>query len=218
VTEQHAPQAEQVHPARLVSTLSVAGMVMGLLLVSVHRVTEPAILAHKERVLQEAIREVLGDPARHDVLYVLDGGLARELPEGSSEAGVERVFLGFDESDRPMGYAIQAGEPGFQDTIGLIFGFDPASGRVLGMKVLESKETPGLGDKIEKDEEWVALFQGRQAPLTGVKPGRGTGTDPSEVDLITGATISSRAIVRIINNALERLGPALQAHAAGGAG
>lgn len=202
---------------RLVSTLAVAGMVMGMLLVSVHRVTEPAILAHKERVLQEAIREVLGDPVRHEVLYVIDGALTALLPDGVSEVDAERVFLGFDGGDRPIGFAIEAGEPAFQDVIGLIFGFDPVGGRVLGMKVLESKETPGLGDKIEKDMEFVGQFEGLVAPLVGVKAGRGTGTDPSEVDLITGATISSRAIVRIINNALDRLRPALETYDAPGA-
>jgi len=218
MTVQDAPLTSSVHPLRLVSTLAVAGMVMGLVLVSVHRVTEPAILAHKELVLQQAISEVLGDPARHEVLYVVDGALMRQLPEDSSAAGVERVYLGYDENDSPVGFAIAAGEPGFQDVVGLIFGFDPATGRVLGMKVLDSKETPGLGDKIEKDDGFVGQFRGAVAPLVGVKPGRSTGTDPSEVDLITGATISSRAIVRIINNALERLRPVLSAYDVEGAG
>jgi electron transport complex protein RnfG len=212
MTERQAPQPEQARSMRLVSTLAVSGMVMGLLLVSVHRVTEPAILAHKARVLQQAISEVLGDPARHELLYVLDGALTRQLPEGVNETEVERVYLGYDADDARIGFAIAAGEPGFQDVVGLIFGFDPVSGRVLGMKVLESKETPGLGDKIEKDEEFVGQFAGAIAPLVGVKAGRGSGDDPSEVDLITGATISSRAIVRIINNALERLRPALVAY------
>jgi electron transport complex protein RnfG len=79
------------------------------------------------------------------------------------------------------------------------------------MKVLESKETPGLGDKIEKDMDFVTAFDGVAAPIEGVKAGDGSG-DPHEVDLITGATISSRTLIRIINNALERLEPMLDAY------
>ncbi|MFQ5456989.1 MAG: FMN-binding protein, partial [Myxococcota bacterium] len=67
-----------------------------------------------------------------------------------------------------------------------------------------------LGDRIVKDADFVAQFAGRVPPLAGVMAGRGKG-GPSEVDLITGATISSRTVVRIINGALARLGPGLDA-------
>ncbi len=81
------------------------------------------------------------------------------------------------------------------------------------MKVLESKETPGLGDKIEKDSAFVLQFDGAVTPLLGVKPRDATG-DLHEIDMITGATISSRVVIRIINNTIERLGPLLDAYAA----
>jgi electron transport complex protein RnfG len=81
------------------------------------------------------------------------------------------------------------------------------------MKVLESKETPGLGDKIEKDSAFVNQFYGVQSPLVGIKARDNSG-DPHEVDMITGATISSRTIIKAINNALERLGPLLDQYMA----
>jgi electron transport complex protein RnfG len=77
--------------------------------------------------------------------------------------------------------------------------------------VLENKETPGLGDKIEKDTGFVAHVARAAVPVRGVKAGKATG-DPHEVDMITGATISSRAVIRIINAALERFGPMIDAH------
>ena len=79
------------------------------------------------------------------------------------------------------------------------------------MKVLENKETPGLGDKIEKDSAFVSGFEGVVPPLEGVKTGRGTG-DESEVDMITGATISSRTVIEIINRRLESLGPMIDVY------
>ena len=99
-----------------------------------------------------------------------------------------------------------------EDVIRLIFGFDPTDGRVLGMKVLESKETPGLGDKIEKDSSFVGAVVGVLAPILGLKAGRGTG-DPHEIDMITGATISSRTVIAIINERLDELAAPLQAFA-----
>ena len=81
------------------------------------------------------------------------------------------------------------------------------------MKVLESKETPGLGDKIFKDEGFVSEFEGARTPLLGVKVNQGTG-DPHEVDMITGATISSRTVIGTINHRLEALAEAIAEHAA----
>jgi electron transport complex protein RnfG len=150
---------------------------------------------------------VLRGPARYDTLYVVGGALGRS-PAGRTE-GAREGHLGHAADGSPVGYAVVAQEPGFADVVGVIFGYDPATKKLLGMKVIESKETPGLGDLIEKKKEFVSQFAGRATPLKGVKTGAGKG-DPAEVDLITGATISSRTVVRIINNALARLGPVLE--------
>jgi electron transport complex protein RnfG len=198
-------QRPQVSAARLIATLGGAGALAGLALVFVYQATQPRIQAHKAKMLRLAIHEVLHDPARYETLYLVDGKLT---PDGS---GPDRVYLGYDEAGKPVGFAIAAGEPGFQDVVRLIFGYDPVAKRLLGMRVLESKETPGLGDKIEKDTGFVDQFEGRAAPLEGVKSGEGGGAD-AEVDMITGATISSRAVIRIINNAIEKWQPHLEAY------
>jgi electron transport complex protein RnfG len=174
---------------------------------------EPRIEAHRAAVLEGAIRNVLGEPARYDTLYVTEAGLVREAPDGIDATAADRVYLGYDASGQPVGFAITAAEPGFQDMIRLIFGYEVASGEVLGMEVVENKETPGLGDKIVKDASFVAEFEGARAPLVGVKAGAGDG-DPGEVDMITGATISSRAVIAIINHRLDRLGPLLRSYVA----
>ena len=69
-------------------------------------------------------------------------------------------------------------------------------------------------DKIEKDSTWVAAFRGVPSPILGVKRGQGTGAE-GEVEMITGATISSRAIIDIINHRLEDLGEVLRTFEAG---
>ncbi|MEN8144276.1 MAG: RnfABCDGE type electron transport complex subunit G [Gemmatimonadota bacterium] len=216
MTERSAPERQYTRSGKLLATLTVAGALAGLLLVVVNAWTEPRIQAHRAKVLKEAIEEVLGGPERYETLFLQEGELVATLPAGADSANLDRVYLGYDAGGRPVGFAIAGGEPGFQDVISLLFGFDPVNERISGMKVLESKETPGLGDKIEKDSAFVASFEGPAAPLVGVKQGRGSG-DAHEVDMITGATISSRTVIDIINHRLEELEPYLRAYAEAGA-
>ena len=207
--EDHA----EVSSFRLVGTLATVGALAGLAIVLVYQVTRPPILAHKARVLDSAVQEVLGSPHHYDTLYMVDGSLTPDRPpEG---ADFTSVYRGFGQGGDPSGFAIDGAQAGFQDIVRLIFGFRPESGTITGMKVLESRETPGLGDKIEKDADFVAAFAGARYPLVGVKPGRGAGDDPGEIDMITGATISSRTVIRIINAEIERMQPALEAYVEG---
>jgi electron transport complex protein RnfG len=195
---------------RLVLTLGSAGALAGLLLVLAHEATAARIAEHKAEALRRAVREVLGEPDRYETLYVVGGALVPEVPAGADERSLERVYRGY-RGGKPIGYAIAAAEPGFQDTLRILFGYDPETRTILGIKVLESKETPGLGDKIEK-EAFTGRFPGRTTPLRGVRAGGGAGRG-DEIDMITGATISSRAVIGIVNRALARLLPALHGEA-----
>jgi electron transport complex protein RnfG len=195
---------------RLIATLGGFGALAGLLIFVVFTGTQPRIQANKAAALAAAINEVLAVPDRYDTLYVAGAALSRQLPAGANAETAEVVYLGW-RGDDPIGFAIVANGPGFQDNIRVIFGYNPHTAGLLGMKVLESKETPGLGDKIYKDQEFVSQFTRIQAPLVGVKEGQGDGK-PTELVMITGATISSRALIKSINATLERVGPLLEAY------
>jgi electron transport complex protein RnfG len=212
-------EEKEVSSLRLVMTLAVSGAVAGALLVFVFLWSQPQIQAYDAMVLREAVTEVLHAPDHFESVFLYDGALAAAdgLPQGVDTLGLDRVFLGFDASGNPVGFAVQAEGFGFQDLITLIFGYDPATNEVLGMKVLKHLETPGLGDKIVKDSAFVAGFEGAEAPIQGVKPDRNTG-DPHQVDMITGATISSSAVIRIINDRLAQMGDLLAAYQPAGAG
>jgi electron transport complex protein RnfG len=201
-----APEPPQISSGKLMGTLTVAGALAGVLLVLVFQATAPAIAAYKEQQLQLAVSEVLHGPARFETLYVVDGELLSQPPEGVDPKSLERVYVGYDESGAQVGFAVAAAKPGYQDWIRLMYGYDPAGGRLLGMKVLESKETPGLGDRIEKDADFVGQFDGPAVPLVGYKAGESE-EDAHGVDMITGATISSKTIINAINESLERLSP-----------
>lgn len=200
----------RVPAARLMATLPIAGAIAGLAIVLTFRWAEPRIEAHRAEVLRAAIHEVLGGPKTILPLYVAGGRLVASPPAGTDTAALDRVYAGFDASGRPLGYAVAGEAPGYQDVVRLLFGYDPGTRKLLGMKVLESNETPGLGNRITEDSAFIAGFAGVTPPLEGVRPGEEKG-DEHEVDMISGATISSRTVVGIINARLEVLRPLLDA-------
>ena len=203
--------AKEVPPWKLVTMMTAAGALAGLLIVTAFQVTLPRIQHHQGQVMQVAIREVLKSPASFDTLYLHGGSLVKTLPAGVSAKGLEKVYLGYDSNGKRIGFAVSAAENGFQDLVTLMFGYDASAHKLIAMKVIANKETPGLGDKIEKDEAFVNEFAGAAAPLVGVKPGSGK-EGPSDVAMITGATISARAVIRIINNSIERWQPLMDAY------
>jgi len=206
---QETPVQKEVSTLRLVATLAVAGALAGLLIVSVNQHTKPIIDVYKAEQLQIAVYEVLPGVERYNTFYLVNNALSLTLPEDAKESEYKRIYVGYDSAGQISGVAISRGESGFQDVVQIIFGFDPATGKLKGMKVLDSKETPGLGDKIFKDKAFVEqFFAGPETPLRGVKAGAGKG-QPNEIDTITGATISSKVVIDIINHALEEWIPVL---------
>jgi electron transport complex protein RnfG len=202
---------KEVPSWKLVSMMTAAGGIAGLLIVTAFQLTLPRIQHHQSEVMQVAIREVLKSPATFDTLYLHNGALVAALPPGVSAKGVEKIYLGHDAAGRRIGFAVSAAENGFQDLVTLMFGYDASEHRLIAMKVVANKETPGLGDKIDKDSAFVNEFAGVAAPLTGVKSGSGK-NGANDVTMITGATISSRAVIRIINNAVARWQPLMDAY------
>jgi electron transport complex protein RnfG len=205
--------APDVSSVRLLGTMGGAGAVAGLLIVLVFQFTLPTVQANRAARLETAIQQVLPGIAKTEALYLVNGALTRELPSGADPRKLEKIYLGIDAGGSPVGFAIPASEPGFQDVIDLIFGFDPAKPGTLGLVILGSRETPGLGDKIESPR-WLEQFGDAGAPLQPVKAGNAK--QPQEVDMITGATISSRTVIGAINKAIVRWSPIIAAYRAGG--
>ncbi len=186
---------------RLVATLGFAGLLSGLILVSVYEATLPTITAYKAKVLQEAVFRVLPGTTRLQRLAYREEKLTVVEKVGRDE---ESIFGGYDTQGNLVGYAIPGSGPGFQDIIRLLYGYLPAQRKVVGMEILESRETPGLGDKIYKDAEFVANFDDLSIDPQVVVVKKGNKAAANEIDAITGATISSKAVARIINQANER--------------
>ena len=195
------PVQVEASSLRLVSTLTVAGALAGMAIVMVFQWTKPRIDANKAAELAASVTEVLAGAKSFKTVYLEDGAFTAE-PRDTT--GLTKVYVGYDPNGQPRGVAIEAAEPGFQDVIDLLFGYDPAKQDVIGMKVLTSSETPGLGAKITYDSTFIGQFSDVGTPLVGVKKDRAKG-DHDEVVMITGATISSRAVIKIINDRLDAI-------------
>ncbi len=194
---------------RLVLTLAIAGLVSGIAIIGIYETTLPTITANKARELREAVFKVLPGVSQMQQLAYRNGEL---VTAPVLEQGEEAVYGGYNEQGSFVGYAIPGAGPGFQDTIGLLYGYAPQHEMVIGMEVLESRETPGLGDKIYKDADFVGSFGALSIEPEIVAVKKGKKSRANEIDAITGATISSKAVVRIINethaNWSARLPPA----------
>jgi Na+-translocating ferredoxin:NAD+ oxidoreductase subunit G len=188
---------------RLVGSLGLAGLLSGLILVWSYLATAPRIARNHREALEAAVTKVLPSTVRIEpLLRGDDGRLTPTTTENS--AGGDVVFSGRDADGRLVGYAIPAHGPGYMDRVGLLFGYDPARQRIVGMEVLDSRETPGLGDRIATDPHFRANFADLAVAPRIVAVKKGDKTAIHEVDCITGATISSEAVVAILNRGLER--------------
>lgn len=191
---------------RLITTLGIAGLVSGIVIVGIYEVTFSTISGHKAAALRQAVLRVLPGAAAFQPLIYQDGQLqAAETQNPETEA----VYAGYDADGAFVGYAIPGEGPGYQDNIHLLYGFDPVTRRITGMEVLESRETPGSGDKIQKDADFLGNFQALAVEPKIVAVAAGSKAKPNEIDAITGATVSSNSVVAILNNSnrrwLERL-------------
>jgi electron transport complex protein RnfG len=193
---------------RLVLTLAIAGLISGIAIIGIYESTLPTITANKARELREAVFKVLPGVSQMQALAYRDDELVVIAEARKDE---QLIYGGYDEQGTFLGYAVPGAGPGFQDTIALLYGYKPGQNLVVGMEVLESRETPGLGDKIYKDAEFVGAFGALSIEPEIVAVKKGTKSQPNEIDAITGATISSKAVVRIINEThvqwSERLPP-----------
>ncbi len=136
-------------------------------------------------------------------------GLWRENP----------VFMGYNADGELVGAVVTAQGMGYQDNIRVLYAYSFELDAIVGFKVLDSKETPGLGDRIEKEPHFLANFEKLDAtltldgdallhPIVTVKQGKKT--DAWQLDGITGATITSEAIGEILNDSANTWAPVLE--------
>ena len=191
------------------------GAFCALLIVTVFNATAGRIADNKARFLSSAIAQVL--PAVRSTVEVnLD---ANDKLVAATEPASLPALLGYGEDGELVGAVITAQAMGYADNITVLYSYSFDLEAIVGFKVLESKETPGLGDKVEIEPHFLANFEALDARLDGdgaalvnaiVTVKQGEKTEPWQLDGITGATITSDAIGAILNRGSGYWLPALE--------
>lgn len=199
------PTVGPTNSGKMLQAMVGIGVLCALLIVLTYEGTFDRIEQNKAEALEQAIFKVLPGTATTQAFQLTDQQEFQVL--GSDEKGDQVVYAGYDETGELTGVAIEASGQGYADILRILYGYDPAQEVVVGFYVLESKETPGLGDKIGKDANFLANFETLDVALNDAKDAlkntvvsvkSGTKENAWEIDAITGATISSRAIGDIL--------------------
>ncbi len=158
-----------------------------------------AVLATVNQVTKEQIEKIAAITRENAAKAVMPATVAkvekRELKQGDT---TEDMYVGLDESGKAIAYAVSGkSEKGYGGTVKLMVGLTPDK-KIVSYRKLEANETPGLGAKLSTPE-FSSQFGGKSAVGLKVKK------DGGEVEAITAATITSRAVCEAVANAASKL-------------
>ncbi len=216
----------------MIRTLGLISAICGLIIVGAYQFTYDAVQENKRIAVERGVFKVIPQ-ARSIVEYFAlpDGKLEKVGAGGTASAGSAantgtastgslKFYAGYDDSGQLAGIAAEGAAKGYADYVRILFAFDPAKNSVSGFSVVSARETPGIGDKITKDKDFLANFP-LEAKLSAdatalaheIKTVKhGSKTNPWEVDAISGATITSRAVGKAINETAQALLPRIAPH------
>lgn len=168
--------------ARLTFTLLAIAIVVAALLAVVSGITQPIIAQRNEEKTQNAIK------------LVLPSGYEEEVTGYTDATGlVSRVYRGAG------GYAVEVNPVGFDSAITMMVGVDP-EGKVLGISIISHTESAGLGAVAAAGTSAGTAFRDQFVGQSGQVL---VNKDGGQIDAITNATITSRAICDGVNAALD---------------
>ena len=163
--------------ARLAITLLLITGIMAFALAGVNEITAPRIAENNARKTQEAVSEVL------------EGG-GEPILEFTDETGLVNAVYGSD-----TGYAVEVAPMGFNGAVTMMVGINK-DGQVLGISIISHSETPSLGAVAGSDTSAGERFRSQFAGNSG------SVTVGTEIEAITSATITSKAVCTGVNAAL----------------
>ena len=184
--------------------LIVAAFCFGLLIAVTNAALDPMIKQNEKDKLNKLMSQLITDANSFEI------AVEQVMIEGSKGKQISTsIYKALDDDGQTTGYAFIAVGAGFADKIKLVIATDKTAEKFYGFKVLASNETPGFGDRINKDD-----FQNqfKLAPTGNVELSK-VG-DPAKIDsqiiAISGATVSSDAVVNIFNTYTDTIKQTLQ--------
>ena len=183
--------------------LIVSSLFFGLILAIANAAWTPRIEANKIQKLNELMTALLPGATEFQ--------LVGQIPIESSTQQTQEIKLykAVSAAGQNVGWAFGASGYGFADKIELVVAVDCDFQKIAGYEVLSSNETPGFGDQVKLP--WYRnQFAGIPAETLQLERGGDPDKKDNQIIAITGATISSRAVVNIINNTLMPLKAQMQ--------
>ena len=179
---------------RIIIFVIVMGTVSGTMLVGLSKITEPQIKKNEELKLQSSMLDAL------------------EVPYGSKEAVLE-LFKQSVEVLQKDKYAFYRGTdgavafkfegPGLWGPIRGIASINSDLKTIRTIKILHQEETPGLGARIA-EKEYLGQFKNKEVIPRLIFTAQGKAKANNEVDAITGATGTSKALEKLLNESIEK--------------
>lgn len=178
--------------------LLIITLVAGLLLGLVYQITKEPIEVQQEKAKQEACQEVFADASSFEELELAVPDAAAWAEAGYAEETIDEVMAAQDASGNTLGYVITVTtKEGYGGDIRFTIGITQ-EGSVNGISLLSISETAGLG--MRADEVLKPQFAGKNAEKFEYTK-TGAASD-QEIDAISGATITTNAVVNSVNAGL----------------
>jgi electron transport complex protein RnfG len=168
-----------------------AGITVAALSFVYNRTFEP-IEKQKYKAQEKAMGELLPRASEYRELQIEKIGSITAIYEGRSNIDVSGDSV-------PVGYILKLSPEGYSGTIDFMTGISGVEERITGIRILRHSETPGLGALAVNEEFFKQYSQRALALLSVVKTSPGI----NEIQAITSATITSRAITNAVNEAIE---------------
>jgi len=198
------------------SLLGISGLCT-IIIISVYFFTKPIIEDNLQQQLERAIFSILpGTVFKNAYIKINENTLEKVAKIKKPQTP---IYAAYDLNHQLLGFAITAQGMGYQDNIQLLYAYDAKKQKITGMTVLQSRETPGLGSKIIDDKGFLDNFTQLDVQLNAdnkqlkqiievVKPGKKT--EAWQIDGISGATVSSKAVGQIIQKSISYWAPIIQ--------
>lgn len=208
--------------AAMIRTLGMISAICGLIIVGAYQSTYDAVQENKRIAVERAVFKVIPKAKSIVEYWALSEGAIEKVGAGGTApaAGAVKFFAGYDENGKLAGLAAEGAAKGYSDYVRILFAYDPAAATITGFGVVAARETPGIGDKITTDKNFLANFpleakladdgKALAHEIRTVK--NGSKTNPWEIDAIAGATITSRAVGKGINDTVQILLPRIAPH------
>jgi len=183
-------------PKNPATTVAFIALGCTILLALLWVATKPTIDRAKDQLLQDQLQAVV-----ENIDY--NNQLTTDTTEIDTPEGKVTVYRARLNSLPVAAIYDTVTMSGYSGAIRLLVGID-TNGRITGVRVLEHRETPGLGDAIDiKKSDWITNFNARSLKTPNPTQWQ-VKKDGGEFDQFTGATITPRAVVNAVFNTLDR--------------